>query len=99
MEETLGKRVKKRRIDLGLTQEELAKRMGYASRASVNKVETDERSLSLDLVAKYAVALDCDPSYLAGWQIEVKRPDTDAMLKRLSAYLDRMENLNADKMQ
>lgn len=92
----IGKRVKIRRQELGLTQGELAHKMGYASRASVNKIETEDRSMNTDLVAKYAVALDCDPAYLCGWQNEVKRPDTDAMLKRISAYLDKMEGKDAD---
>lgn len=39
---TIGDRIRKRREELGLTQEELAKKLGYASRSSVNKVENQE---------------------------------------------------------
>ena len=35
-----GDRIRARRIELGLTQDELAERLGYASKTSVNKVET-----------------------------------------------------------
>lgn len=35
----IGERIKARRLELGLTQEELAKKMGYTSRSTVNKVE------------------------------------------------------------
>ena len=35
----LGDRVKKERIRLGMTQEELAKKAGYSSRTSINKIE------------------------------------------------------------
>lgn len=35
----LGERVKARREELKLSQEELARRMGYKSRSSINKVE------------------------------------------------------------
>nr|DAY98614.1 MAG TPA: helix-turn-helix domain protein [Caudoviricetes sp.] len=35
----LGEKVKKRRLELNLTQEELAKKMGYSSRVSINKIE------------------------------------------------------------
>ena len=94
--ETLGSRIAQRRKELHLTQEELANRLGYASRVSVNKIEKDVHTPSLDLIARFANALDCDPAYLALWQDEPRREDT---LRRLSAYLDKMEKLNADKMQ
>lgn len=36
---TIGERIKKRRLELGMTQDELAKKLGYKSRSSVNKLE------------------------------------------------------------
>lgn len=36
------KRIRARREDLGISQEELAKRMGYRSRSSINKIENGE---------------------------------------------------------
>ena len=91
-----GDRIRARRIELGLTQDELAERLGYASKTSVNKVET-ERTISLKLCEEYAKALECDPSYLAGWQIEVHREDTQTKLDRLLAYAEVLNH--ADKMQ
>ena len=35
----LYKRIRKRREELGMSQEELAKKMGYKSRSSINKIE------------------------------------------------------------
>ena len=63
---TIGQRIKQRREQLGLTQDELAKRVGYASRSSINKIELS-RDLPLNKVAKMATALDTSPSYLMGW--------------------------------
>ena len=34
-----GQRIRDRRIEIGLTQDELAKRSGYTSRSSINKIE------------------------------------------------------------
>jgi transcriptional regulator with XRE-family HTH domain len=68
---TIGQRIKQRREQLGLTQEELAKRVGYASRSSINKIELS-RDLPLNKVAKMATALDTSPSFLMGW---VDNPD------------------------
>lgn len=63
---TIGQRIKQRREQLGLTQDELAKRVGYASRSSINKIELS-RDLPLNKVAKMATALDTSPSFLMGW--------------------------------
>lgn len=35
----IGEKVRQRRIELGLSQEELALKMGYKSRTSINKIE------------------------------------------------------------
>ncbi len=63
---TIGQRIKARRESLGLTQEQLAKKVGYASRSSINKLELS-RELPLNKVEIMAVALDCSPSFLMGW--------------------------------
>ena len=65
----IGKRIRMRREELGYTQEELAFNLGYKSRSSVNKVE-NSRELSLKKVGAFAEALDCNPSYLMGWEDE-----------------------------
>ena len=64
---TIGERIKQRRIELGLSQEELAKRLGNKSRASVCTVEKDKEDMTTDRVRKYAEALECTPAYLMGW--------------------------------
>ena len=64
---TIGERVKFRRKQLGLTQEELAKRLGNTSRASICTVEKDREDLTTTRIAKLAQALDTSPSFLMGW--------------------------------
>lgn len=63
---TIGERIKSRRIELGLSQEELALKCGYKSRSSVNKIEL-ARDLPLHKVTLFAKALDVTPAYLMGW--------------------------------
>lgn len=64
---TIGERVKFRRQQLGLTQEELAKRLGNSSRASICTVEKDREDLTTTRIAKLAKALETSPSWLMGW--------------------------------
>lgn len=68
---TLGERVKKERIKLGMTQDELAKKAGYSSRTSINKIENG-RPASLKVVHKLAEALNVSEWYLLGSQEEGK---------------------------
>ena len=39
----IGERIKLRREELNLSQDELAKKVGYKSRSSINKIEQDGR--------------------------------------------------------
>ena len=42
----VGKNIKKRRIALGLTQEDLAKKLGYKSKSTINKIEKGINDIS-----------------------------------------------------
>lgn len=64
----IGKRIKQRREELGLSQEDLARKVGYKSRSSVNKIETDGRGLPQSKIIAFAKALDTTPAYLMGWE-------------------------------
>lgn len=64
---TVGERIKELRTNLGLTQEELAYKIGYKSRATVNKIESGEREITQSMIAKFASALHVTPSVIMGW--------------------------------
>jgi len=62
----IGDRIRSRRTELGLSQEELAKKVGYSSRSTVNKIEKGTRNPKTDDVKKIASALKVDFEYLLG---------------------------------
>lgn len=64
---TMGDRVKNAREKKGYTQEELAIKLGYKSRSSVNKIEK-ERDIPRSMIVKIAEILEVSPSYLMGWE-------------------------------
>lgn len=72
---TVGERIKQRRLELNLSQEELAKKVGYKSRSSINKIEL-ARDLPLRKVELMAKALDTTPGYLMGWEDPIE-PEGD----------------------
>lgn len=63
---TTGERIRQKRMELGLTQDELAKKAGYKSRSSINKIECS-RDLPLNKVKEIAAVLGCSPAWLLGW--------------------------------
>jgi transcriptional regulator with XRE-family HTH domain len=65
----LANRVRQRREELGMSQEDLAMRMGYSSRTSVNKIENG-RPCSQKIIARLAEALGVSIPYLMGWDEE-----------------------------
>lgn len=63
----IGERIKKRREELRMSQDELAKKVGYTSRSSVAKVETNANGMVQSKVVAFAKALQTTPAYLMGW--------------------------------
>ena len=105
---TIGERIREKRESMGMTQEDLAFKLGYAGRSSVNKVENSEE-VSMKKVKMYAEALNTSVAYLMGWEepdylysdenaefiIEVtKKADDKAFVDRISKYMSLM---NEDK--
>ena len=62
--------IKNRRSELGLTLEEVGRRVGV-NRATVQRWETGEiKNLGRDKIAALAAALHVTPEYLLGWTDE-----------------------------
>lgn len=64
--EQFGLRIKNRRKELGLTQEELGKKVGYTSRTSINKIELGLIDPPQSKIIAFAEALDTTIGYLMG---------------------------------
>ena len=64
----LYERIKSRREELGLSQEELAHRIGYKDRSSIAKIESGVNDITQSKIKAIADALDTTPSYLKGWE-------------------------------
>ena len=75
---TVGARIRLVREQRGLSQDALAKLMGYKDRSSISKIEkeTDE-NIYMETVQKFAEVLNCSPLYLMGWEKEEKYDEND----------------------
>lgn len=75
---TIGNRIKERRQRLGMSAEELGKRIGK-DRATIYRYEKgDIENLPLDILTPLAEALGTTPQYLMGWE-KIKK-DNEALV-------------------
>ena len=65
---TVGENILNMRKHLGWTQEELAKRMGYKSKSTINKIELGINDIPQSKIVKFAEVLGTTPAHLMGWE-------------------------------
>ena len=73
MEETLGKRIMRHRKDLGLTQDQLAEKLGVTAQA-VSKWENDQSCPDITMLPKLANIFGTTTDQLLGSAPEAKAP-------------------------
>lgn len=69
---TLGDRIRSRREELRMSQEELATRLGYKSRSTIAKIESGENDLTQSKIVAFAEALNTT----ARWLLDYDDSDT-----------------------
>ena len=102
---TIGERIKARRIELGMSLEELGKRLGK-NRTTVYRYETGYiENLPIEILEPIAAVLQTTPAYLMGWEEVKKNNDAIAdIIVRLRTDNDffnavkRLNNLDSDKL-
>lgn len=103
---TIGERIQQRRIELNMTQEELAKKIGYTNKSTIARIETGTNQLRQSKIYEIAKALDTTPGYIMGWEDEEPSKGENltpemarliAMITRnkiISQYVEKLFKLN-----
>ena len=68
--ETIYERIRRLRQENNMSQDELAKKTGYTSRRTINKIEAGKIDISRAKIKFFADALGVTPAYLMGWEEE-----------------------------
>ena len=79
---TVGERIKTARERLGVSQEDLAKRLNLKDKSSVCKIEKAGDNISTKSIKKYADALGVTPSFLMGWEQTAIGPRDEYAIER-----------------
>jgi transcriptional regulator with XRE-family HTH domain len=81
---TIGERVLQRRTELGLSQEELAIRLGYKGKAAISRIERGLNAFPQAKLPAFAKALNCSVNYLTG---TADSPDAIIEQAQFDAYI------------
>lgn len=97
----IGKRIREKREARGITQEQLAEKLGYKNKSSIAKIETGTNDITQSKVVAFAKALDTSVAYLMGWeddtdpQESLSREDEQDIAKKLECMMKELtENKN-----
>lgn len=78
----IGNRIKRRREQLGMSQDELAEKMGYKSRSTIAKIEKGVNDVVQTNIVKFSEVLGVSVAYLMAWDeepTEETKKDNDSL--------------------
>ncbi|GAA0230317.1 helix-turn-helix domain-containing protein [Metaclostridioides mangenotii] len=99
---SIGERIKKRRKELGISVDDIAKKLNK-NRATIYRYESDEiENLSINVLEPLAKALKTTPAHLMGWEKEYQsKKDVNNILdlkeKTLLNNFNKLNSLGKDK--
>ena len=76
---TVADRIKERREELQMSQEDLALKLGLKGKSSISKIESAGDKVSLKNIEKLAPLLMCSVQYLMGWTERKEPADADSL--------------------
>ena len=88
----MGARIRQRREELGITQEDLAFSVGYKSRASINKIELGKTDIGQTMIIDIAETLHIPTNYIT----DVDTPVNDILNRKLPRLLPDEQQLLSD---
>ena len=86
-------RIKHLREKMNLSQEDLAKKLGYKSKTSIHKIEQKKTDLPLSKVKEFARVLNTTPEFLLGYN-ELKK---EKLTKHNMAFFKAKDISDEDK--
>lgn len=79
---TVADRIKYKRIELGLSQAELAEKAGYCGKTVISRFEHSGNDISMKQIKKLADALECTSAYLMGWETPVEQAEPKPVVEK-----------------
>ena len=99
---TVGENILYMRKRLGMTQEELATRMGYKSKSTINKIELGINDIPQSKIVKFADVLGTTPAHLMGWNDDAEEklsPEEPMLSEGEKVLVDLFRRVPEDKQE
>ncbi|WP_250277407.1 helix-turn-helix domain-containing protein [[Clostridium] colinum] len=92
----IGERIKTLREEKGITQDELATKLGYTSRSSIAKIESGKTDISQSKVKEIAEILNTTTSYLIdGTENILTQKDEKDIAKKMDSLIEQIDTQDA----
>lgn len=92
----LGNRIKTRRIELNMTQEELGMKIGV-TKVAISGYENNTRTPKLETIVKLANVLNLEIGYLLGQDVSIVSEDSSLLMKLPKEDLKILSELKKNK--
>ena len=92
----LGSRIKQRRLEMHLTQEELGKLIGV-TKVTISNYESNERTPKLDKLSELAKVMNLEVGYLLGQDVSVVSEEENIHMKIPKEDLKLLSELKKDR--
>ena len=73
----IGKKIRQRRMELGWSQRDLAKKMGY-NHSTITRIEQGKVDVYQNKIVQFSQVMGVPVAYLMGWEEEQKKNDIQA---------------------
>lgn len=93
----LGKNIRNRREQLGLSQIDLAKMLGYKDRSTIAKIESGVNDITQSKVFAIANALETTPAALMGLDSNPQPIESDELGATKKALYDLIDTLSEEQ--
>ena len=94
----LYQNIQNRRLELNLSQSELAYRVGYKDKGSISRIENGLIDLTQSQIEKFASALGCTPAYLMGWDENTSATNKKNILEELESIKKYIEETQTNNL-
>lgn len=101
----IGDRIKQRRMELGWSQRELARKMGYSDNSTLARIEQGKVDVYQNKIVQFSEVLGVSIAYLMGWEEDEQKNDiiADVVLKmrtdqEFMSVVETLYNLDKDKL-
>lgn len=89
--------IKKRRLELHMTQDQLALKMGYSDKGMISKIEKGLVDISYSKILEFSDVLNIDPVSLMGWN-EIEPESTGSMDSNIITKITRLPEYQIPKL-